>query len=97
MPTGGYHGSCDIHISRVMEITTYLRRYRVEKGKYVICDECGSEFLRSSSRMMALCPECAHIIYGYPNCNHVFKDGRCVKCYWDGSRSDYIKWLLSDD
>ena len=46
---------------------------------------------------MALCPECAHILYGYPNCGHVFKNGRCIYCYWDGSRSKYIEWLLSDD
>ena len=31
--------------------------------------------------MMGLCPECAHILYGYPNCDHHFQDGRCVNCY----------------
>ena len=29
--------------------------------------------------------------YGYPNCNHVFENGRCVLCYWDGNKSDYLK------
>ena len=43
--------------------------------------------------MMGLCPECAHILYGYPNCAHHFHDGRCVNCYWDGSKSVYIKKL----
>ena len=45
----------------------------MEEDKYTICDECGSEYLRSSSNMMSLCPECAHVVYGYPNCNHVFE------------------------
>ena len=43
--------------------------------------------------MMGLCPECAHVLYGYPNCDHHFQDGRCVNCYWDGSKSVYIKKL----
>jgi len=56
-----------------------------------LCDECGSLFFKGSSQMMGLCPECAHILYGYPNCDHHFQDGRCVNCYWDGSKSMYIK------
>ncbi len=60
---------------------------------FVICDECGSEFVRATSAMTNLCPECAHILYGYPNCNHVFKNGRCIYCYWNGQKSDYIKGL----
>ena len=56
-----------------------------------VCDECGSLFFKGSSQMMGLCPECAHILYGYPNCDHHFQDGRCVNCYWDGSKSMYIK------
>ena len=48
-------------------------------------------FFKGSSQMMGLCPECAHILYGYPNCGHHFQDGRCVNCYWDGSKSAYIK------
>ena len=42
----------------------------------VICDECGSLFFKGSSQMMGLCPECAHILYGYPNCPHHFQNGR---------------------
>lgn len=56
-----------------------------------ICDECGSEFRLSASGMKYLCPECAHILYGYENCAHIFKNGRCEKCLWDGSRSAFIK------
>ena len=56
-----------------------------------VCDECGSLFFKGSSQMMGLCPECAHILYGYPNCDHHFQNGRCVNCYWDGSKSVYIK------
>ncbi len=59
------------------------------------CVECGSKYLKITSKMMALCPECASILYGYENCKHVFKDGKCKKCLWNGSRSDYIKYLLS--
>ena len=44
-----------------------------------ICDECKSEFLSSSSRMTKLCPECASVLYGYENCNHIFEQGRCIK------------------
>ena len=56
-----------------------------------ICDECGSVFLLAASRMEGLCPECASILYGYEKCQHVFKDGKCIKCLWDGSRSEYIR------
>ena len=45
-----------------------------------VCDECGSLFFKGSSQMMGLCPECAHILYGYPNCDHHFQNGRCVNC-----------------
>ena len=58
-----------------------------------VCDECGSEFFTNASKMSNLCPECAHYLYGYPNCRHVFKNGRCIRCGWDGSESDYIKRL----
>ena len=49
------------------------------------CNECGSQFFPESSCMDALCPECAHILYGYPACAHTFADGRCSKCHWDRS------------
>ena len=38
-----------------------------------VCDECGSEFIISISKMKSLCPNCAHMIYGYANCSTVFK------------------------
>ena len=66
----------------------------MKNEKYAVCNECKSKFLKSSSVMEALCPECASIIYGYPNCNHIFKNGRCIHCYWNGSRSNYIKHCL---
>ncbi|WP_410497046.1 hypothetical protein [Cellulosilyticum sp. ST5] len=60
----------------------------------VICDECGSEYFKDTSTMTFICPECSHILYGYHNCNHIFKNERCINCFWDGSRSEYIKSLL---
>ena len=36
-----------------------------------LCDECGSLFFKGSSQMMGLYPECAHILYGYPNCDQI--------------------------
>ena len=62
----------------------------------VICDECESEFYGHSSQMMSLCPECAHILYGYPACNHVFVKGRCQHCHWNGKRSSYIRSLIEE-
>ncbi len=58
-----------------------------------ICDECSSEFVLAKSKMSSLCPNCAHIIYGYDNCNHIFKNGKCILCLWNGNESDYIKSL----
>ena len=57
------------------------------------CDECESEFYADSSKMLGLCPECSHHIYGYTNCEHLFENGRCAKCYWDGSSTVYIEEL----
>lgn len=59
------------------------------------CDECGSEYITSTSEMSDLCPECSSILYGYDNCDHIFKNGICIKCHWNGNRSVYIKKLLS--
>lgn len=56
-----------------------------------ICVECGSEYFKSSSKMKSLCPECAHILYGYENCEHNFENGRCTNCFWNGQQSKYIK------
>jgi predicted RNA-binding Zn-ribbon protein involved in translation (DUF1610 family) len=55
------------------------------------CDECRSDYFAGSSQMAALCPECAHLLYGYPPCAHSFDHGRCTACGWDGSRSDYLR------
>ncbi|TWT91791.1 hypothetical protein Pla108_42010 [Botrimarina colliarenosi] len=60
-----------------------------QAGHY--CDECGSEYRAETSSMDQLCPECAHRLYSYPNCEHDFVDGRCRTCGWDGSESDYLK------
>jgi len=69
----------------------------VAKEKVVrICDECGSKYYESTSKMASLCPECTHLIYGYENCVHDFKNGRCLKCFWDGRSSDYIKYLKNE-
>jgi len=54
------------------------------------CDECGSQFLSSHATMSGLCPECSHYLYNKPNCAHSFRDGRCRRCGWDGSVSDYV-------
>lgn len=69
----------------------------MDENKISICDECRSKFIKSSSKMEGLCPECANVLYGYPNCNHTFKNGRCIYCYWDGSQSEYIKYLRYND
>ena len=55
-----------------------------------LCDECESLFYAATSKMEALCPECAYLLYGYKNCDHKMVNGRCTKCYWDGSVSKYI-------
>lgn len=59
-----------------------------------VCVECDSKYLKSTSKMQALCPECAHILYGYENCVHSFQDGKCIYCLWNGNQSEYIKSLL---
>lgn len=45
--------------------------------------------------MVNLCPECCHVFYGYENCNHQFENGRCTKCYWDGSKTLSVKNIRS--
>lgn len=58
------------------------------------CDECGSEYRDEAAIAMAsLCPECASVLYGLPNCEHVFDAGRCQKCLWDGRKSDFVRKL----
>ena len=63
------------------------------KQSIVICDECGSEYYQSTSKMASLCPECSSTLYGYENCVHEFENGRCVKCFWNGRTSSYLKKL----
>lgn len=60
------------------------------------CDECGSLYVVSQSRMAHLCPECAHYLYGYPKCEHNFLHGYCSLCHWDGSVSNYIQTLKNE-
>ena len=54
------------------------------------CDECGSQYFIESSQMKSLCPECTFYFYGYKICDHKMENGICIKCYWDGSASEYI-------
>jgi len=61
------------------------------------CDECGSAYFADASAMAALCPECAHHLYGYDPCEHDFIGGRCARCGWDGSRSPFVRGLLARD
>lgn len=51
-----------------------------KKREIAYCDECGSIYLKSSSKKERLCPECSHILYGYENCKHDFMNGRCSNC-----------------
>ena len=67
----------------------------MNNSEVAICTECGSKFLKSKSEMKEVCPECSSILYGCENCKHIFQNGKCIKCLWDGSRSDYIKLLLN--
>lgn len=55
------------------------------------CNECNSEFYKETSQMEGICPECASLLYGYENCEHEFENNRCVKCYWKGNSSSYLK------
>lgn len=68
----------------------------MEKDKIRICDECESEFNKDSSKMKKLCPECSSILYGYSNCEHIFIENRCEKCYWNGNSSEYIKNMQTE-
>ena len=78
-----------------MEQKMCIRDSPMAEKELALCDECGSLFFKGSSQMMALCPECAYVLYGYPNCEHNFHNGRCMNCYWDGSKSAYIKKPVS--
>ncbi|RYD31729.1 MAG: hypothetical protein EOP86_17275 [Verrucomicrobiaceae bacterium] len=66
------------------------------RGQKQVCDEGGGLFLLEASRMSGLCPECAHLLYGYEPCQHTFMEGRCLKCHWDGSVSAYCRKLVKE-
>ncbi len=57
------------------------------------CEECGSSYFADTSRMAGLCPECAHWLYGHAACGHNFVKGRCARCHWDGSVTEFIAQL----
>lgn len=63
----------------------------MKNKKTKICVECESEYLANSSKMFELCPECSSVLYGYDNCKHIFENGKCIKCLWNGSRSGFIE------
>jgi predicted RNA-binding Zn-ribbon protein involved in translation (DUF1610 family) len=63
----------------------------------VICSECKSDYFKNSSEMTGLCPNCAHALYGYSNCEHKFDQGNCIKCGWNGQQSGFIKNRLNKD
>lgn len=78
--SAGYRGSAACHASSEEQLRweqAWARRARATNS----CAECDSDFFVDSSRMSSLCPECAHLIYGYPPCRHTFVAGRCSKCY----------------
>lgn len=61
------------------------------------CTECESEYYSESSKMVGLCAECSYQLYDYKNCDHEFKNDRCVKCYWNGNVSEYLKSKKIDE
>lgn len=69
----------------------------MDKSRIKTCDECSSLYTLETSKMSSLCPQCSHVLYGYELCTHEFINGRCVKCYWDGSVSDYLQRLLHNN
>jgi len=79
------------------KIDFILRVHDVPLSKYlysteiIICDECTSQYYKESSKMASLCPECSSKLYGLENCEHLFENGRCIKCYWNGKSSEYLE------
>lgn len=61
-----------------------------------VCDECGSEYYSHTSKLSNLCPECSHLLYDYENCAHNFENGRCVKCFWNGHTSEYLRKIVGN-
>ncbi|MFC4805188.1 hypothetical protein [Filifactor villosus] len=70
---------------------------KVKDKKVKICDECSRTYFEYSSKMAQLCPHCAHILYGYPDCGHVFEAYRCVKCLYHHNKEEYIDKLLGEE
>lgn len=79
--------------SDALRATTAAHAMDTDHQRIKVCDECGSDYFASASSMSQLCPECSHWLYGYPRCPHEFTEGRCSKCGWDGSVSDYVRGL----
>lgn len=75
---------------------TNQRPARIYRPDTRRCDECGSRYRADTSKMTALCPECAHWLYGYDKCEHDMRDGRCTRCNWDGSVSAYVAKLRGE-
>ncbi len=67
----------------------------MEKRTINICDECNSKYYKDTSIMNNLCPNCSFYLYGYKNCNHKFKNGKCIKCLWNGNTSLYIEKIIN--
>ena len=66
--------------------TRYAGFHITENGQeHYLSTKSGQEFL-----------DMALLMRRYPNCPHRFLNGRCVNCYWDGSKSEYIKSLKRD-
>ena len=61
------------------------------KRKISNCNECESEYFSETSNMINLCPECSYRLYEYENCKHEFENKRCIKCYWNGNVSEFLK------
>jgi DNA-directed RNA polymerase subunit RPC12/RpoP len=84
----------ELDLRTAMDLTESLHELvaieSAANGTETNCDECGSRFLSSQATMSALCPECSHYLYNKPNCAHSFRDGRCRRCGWDGSVSEYV-------
>ena len=62
-----------------------------------VCIECESDYFKNSSKMAELCPNCARELYGYTNCEHKFDGGNCIKCGWNGNKSEFIRQKVIKD
>ena len=69
----------------------------VDVMRLTTCSECEGDYYQSASEMESLCPECSNILYGYKNCIHELENNRCIRCFWDGRTSDYLKNRSKDE